>query len=133
EGGGGEFDGGVEAAEIPVERVRLRRDVDRVAFAQLRRVVRRTRPSLLHTRLVHADAYGLPAGKLARVPVLASTKHGFNSFRERRAFAAGDPALARLRDPHIALSARAGPDIPPAPGPPAGALPDRHPRTAPPG
>src|SRR5262249_24629959 len=105
EPGAAEFAARLEAAEIPVERVRLRRDVDPVAFAQLRRVVRRTRPSLLHTHLVHADAYGLPAGKLARVPVLASTKHGFNSFRERRAFAVADRSLARLTDVHIAISA----------------------------
>jgi glycosyltransferase involved in cell wall biosynthesis len=41
---------------------------------------------------------------VARVPVLASTKHGFNAFRESRSFAAGDRALARLANLHIAIS-----------------------------
>ena len=57
------------------------------------------RPAILHTHLVHADAYGLPAGKLARVPVLASTKHGFNAVPRAagvRASATGrSAALAR--------------------------------------
>jgi glycosyltransferase involved in cell wall biosynthesis len=89
---------------VPVEAVQLARDLDPRAFTRLIRVVRRTRPTLLHTHLVHGDAYGLPAGKLARVPVLASTKHGFNFFRERRVFALADRALARLVDLHIAIS-----------------------------
>ena len=105
EPGAVEFAARLQEADVPVERVRLRHDVDPVAFARLFRVVRRTRPVLLHTHLVHADAYGLPAGKLARVPVLASTKHGFNTFRERRAFAFADRGLARLTHLHIAISA----------------------------
>ncbi len=105
EPGAREFAERLEAAAVPVERVRLRRDVDPRAFVRLLRVVRRLRPALLHTHLVHADAYGLPSGKLARVPVLASTKHGFNPFRARRAFALADRMLARLADLHIAISA----------------------------
>src|SRR5262249_4369049 len=54
--------------------------------------------------LVHADAYGLPAGKLARVPLLASTKHGFNEFRGRRGFGYADRALGSLAGLHIAIS-----------------------------
>ena len=42
-------------------------------------------PTILHTHLVHADAYGQLAGALAGVPVRISTKHGFNEFREARA------------------------------------------------
>jgi glycosyltransferase involved in cell wall biosynthesis len=105
EPGAQEFAERLVGSGVPVDRVRLRRDVDPRAFAQLLRVVRRARPVLLHTHLVHADAYGLPAGRLARVPVLASTKHGFNAFRERRAFAIADRALARLAHVHIAISA----------------------------
>lgn len=105
EPGAWEFAGRLVDAGVPVEAVRLRRDADPLAFSRLLRVVRRTQPVLLHTHLVHADAYGLPAGKLARVPVLASTKHGFNAFREGRPFALGDRALARLADLNIAISA----------------------------
>ena len=102
--GAWEFAERLAAEGVPVEEVRLARDTDPLAFSRLLHVVRRVRPALLHTHLVHADAYGLPAGKLARVPVLVSTKHGFNPFRERRAFAVGDRSLARLIDVHIAIS-----------------------------
>src|ERR687884_562195 len=64
----------------------------------------RARPAILHTHLVHGDAYGQMAGVLARVPVRFSTKHGFNEFREARAFAVADRAVASLADVHIAIS-----------------------------
>jgi glycosyltransferase involved in cell wall biosynthesis len=105
EQGAWEFAGRLVDAGVPVEGIRLARDADPLAFSRVLRVVRRTRPSILHTHLVHADAYGLPAGRLSRVPVLVSTKHGFNAFRERRAFALADRTLARLADVHIAISA----------------------------
>jgi glycosyltransferase involved in cell wall biosynthesis len=95
----------LEREGVPVERVRMRVATDPLAFARLARSIRRSRPDILHTHLVHADFHGLPAGRLARVPVQISTKHGFNPFRGRRAFATADRAVARLADVHIAISA----------------------------
>ena len=43
------------------------------------RLIRR-RPAVLHTHLVHADFYGLLAGTLARVPVLAARSTASTSF-----------------------------------------------------
>ena len=105
EPGAWEFSERLAATGVLVDEVRLAHDLDPRAFARLATVVRALKPELLHTHLVHADAYGLPAGKLARVPVLASTKHGFNPFRDSRAFALGDRTLGRLADVHIAISA----------------------------
>ncbi|HET7045372.1 MAG TPA: glycosyltransferase family 4 protein [Gaiellaceae bacterium] len=104
EPGAGEFGGLLRGAGVPVEELRLRRDVDPAAFARLVRLLRRERPRVVHTHLVHADAYGLPAARLARVPATVSTKHGFNAFRESRAFAAADRALARLATANVAIS-----------------------------
>ena len=56
-----------------------------------RGVPRAPRPAILHTHLVHADAYGQIAGALTRVPVRFSTKHGFNEFREGPSFASRRP------------------------------------------
>jgi glycosyltransferase involved in cell wall biosynthesis len=95
----------LEQAGVPVEQLRMRASVDPLAFGRLARVVGRLRPDVLHTHLVHADFHGLPAGRLARVPLLVSTKHGFNPFRGRRAFAAADRTVARLADAHVAISA----------------------------
>ena len=64
----------------------------------------RVRPAILHTHLVHADAYGLLAGTVARVPLRFSTKHGFNEFREAPYFGLADRAFASLAHVHIAIS-----------------------------
>ena len=105
EPGAAELAGRLEANGVDVERLDLPWAGDPRAFARLVRIVRRVRPEILHTHLVHADFHGLAAGRLARVPVLVSTKHGFNPFRSGRAFAAADRAVARLADVHIAISA----------------------------
>jgi len=132
----------LEAGGVPVERVRLSRAFDPRAFTRILRRARHDRPDVLHTHLVHADFHGLPAGRFARVPVLVSTKHGFNAFRDRKAFATADRAVASLADVHVAISAglarylaqsegfdagsfevvhygiEAGPEPPPLPGAP---------------
>jgi glycosyltransferase involved in cell wall biosynthesis len=92
------------ARGIPLDTLRLRRDVDPIAFVQLVSYLTRNRPQILHTHLVHADTYGQMAGTLAGVPVRISTKHGFNEFREGRLFALGDRGVASLAHVHIAIS-----------------------------
>jgi glycosyltransferase involved in cell wall biosynthesis len=89
---------------VPLDAIRLRADVDPIAFLQLAGYLARHRPTILHTHLVHADVYGQLAGSLARVPVRISTKHGFNEFRESRGFALADRAVASLAHVHIAIS-----------------------------
>lgn len=95
----------LEGAGVPVQRLRIAGAADPLAFSRLARIVRRLRPAILHTHLVHADFHGLVAGRLARVPVLVSTKHGFNPFRGTGTFAAADRTVAGLADVHIAISA----------------------------
>jgi glycosyltransferase involved in cell wall biosynthesis len=104
EPGAAEFAERLVGAGVPVKRLRIASAASPRVFARLLRLVRAKRPNLLHTHLVHADFHGLLAGRLARVPVLVSTKHGFNPFRDGRAFAAADRAVGRLADVHIAIS-----------------------------
>ncbi len=92
------------ARGVPLDAISLRADVDPVAFVKLSAYLLRHRPSILHTHLVHADAYGLMAGTVARVPVRFSTKHGFNEFREAPYFGLADRAVASLAHVHIAIS-----------------------------
>lgn len=94
----------LRACGVPVEGQRIAHAADPRGFLAVLRAARRLRPVLLHTHLVHADFHGLPAGRLARVPVLASTKHGFNAFRSSRTFAAADRAVGGLADLHITIS-----------------------------
>jgi glycosyltransferase involved in cell wall biosynthesis len=104
EPGAFEFAGELGRRGVPVDAIRLRADVDPLAFVQLAAHLCRRRPALLHTHLVHADVYGQLAGTAARVPVRFSTKHGFNEFRENRGFALADRLVAGLADVHIAVS-----------------------------
>ena len=68
----------------------------------------RMRPSILHTHLVHADAYGLLAGTVARVPLRFSTKHGFNEFREAPYFGVADLVDDRAHQPLRSLGGHTG-------------------------
>lgn len=104
EPGAWEFARELRSRGVPIDALRLRADVDPLAFVRLVGYLARRRPALLHTHLVHADAYGQLAGTLARVPIRFSTKHGFNEFREGRAFALADRGIARLAHAHIAVS-----------------------------
>jgi glycosyltransferase involved in cell wall biosynthesis len=89
---------------VPLDAIPLRRDVDPIAFCKLLGYLARKRPLIVHTHLVHADAYGQLAGLMAGVPVRISTKHGFNEFRESRFFAVADRSVAQLAHVHIAIS-----------------------------
>jgi glycosyltransferase involved in cell wall biosynthesis len=94
----------LRARDVPVDELVLRLDVDPMAFGRLTRRLAALRPEIVHTHLVHGDAYGLPAGVLTRVPHRFSTKHGFNEFRDRRLFAWGDRAVSSFADCQIAIS-----------------------------
>ncbi len=104
EPGAWEFAKALEARGVQIDAISLRADVDPIAFLRLVAYLVRARPAILHTHLVHADAYGLLAGTVARVPLRFSTKHGFNEFREAPYFGVADRAFASLAHVHIAIS-----------------------------
>ena len=104
EPGAWDFARALRARGVPLDAIPLRADFDPVAFVRLTSYLMRLRPAILHTHLVHADAYGLLAGTVARVPLRFSTKHGFNEFREAPYFGLADRAFASLAHVHIAIS-----------------------------
>ena len=104
EPGATEFVERLRARGVPVRTLRLRHDLDPVAFARLVRAIRTERPRIVHTHLVHADLYALPAARLAGVRVAVSSKHGFNAFRSSRGLALADRAVARLAAANVAIS-----------------------------
>lgn len=104
EEGAWDFAQALQTRGVPLDEIAIRGDVDPVAFLKLAAYLGRARPAILHTHLVHADAYGLMAGALARVPVRFSTKHGFNWFRETPYFGVADRAVASLAHVHVAIS-----------------------------
>jgi glycosyltransferase involved in cell wall biosynthesis len=104
EPGAWDFARALESRGVPLDPIRVRADVDPIAFLELVAYLVRKRPSLLHTHLVHAEWYALLAGAVARVPVRFTTKHGFNEFREAPYFGVADRAVASLAHVHIAIS-----------------------------
>jgi glycosyltransferase involved in cell wall biosynthesis len=104
EPGAWEFARALEAGGVPVDSIPMHADVDPGTFLRVLSYLINRRPTILHTHLVHADAYGQTAGKLAAVPVRLSTKHGFNEFREGPIFAMGDRTLGALAHRQIAIS-----------------------------
>lgn len=94
----------LRARGVPLDDIRLRADVDPIAFGELGAYLGRLRPQILHTHLVHADVYGQLAGSMTRVPLRLSTKHGFNEFREGRWFGFADRSVGSLAHVHIAIS-----------------------------
>jgi glycosyltransferase involved in cell wall biosynthesis len=67
-----------EELAVPSVRIPAPRDLDPLLAVRLRRALRRLRPDIVHTHLVHADVYGaLAAG---RAPLVA-TKHNDDRFR----------------------------------------------------
>jgi glycosyltransferase involved in cell wall biosynthesis len=104
EPGAWEFARELEARDVPLDGIRLRADVDPIAFGEVAAYLARIRPSVLHTHLVHADVYGQLAGTMTRVPLRLSTKHGFNEFREGRFFGLADRSVGSLAHVHIAIS-----------------------------
>jgi glycosyltransferase involved in cell wall biosynthesis len=104
EPGAWEFAQALRGRGVPVDDVRLRADVDPLAFGEVAAYLARVRPRILHTHLVHSDVYGQLAGSLARVPLRLSTKHGFNEFREGRWFGVADRSVGSLAHVHIAIS-----------------------------
>jgi glycosyltransferase involved in cell wall biosynthesis len=61
-------------AGVPFEHVRCTHDVNPRMAAAVIRAVRRSRPDLLHTHLVHGDVYGSIASRRCHVPFV-STRH----------------------------------------------------------
>ena len=104
EPGAWEFAHELRERGVPLDDIKLRADVDPIAFGEVLAHLSRLRPSILHTHLVHADVYGQLAGSIARVPLRLSTKHGFNEFREGRWFGIADRSVGSLAHIHIAIS-----------------------------
>jgi glycosyltransferase involved in cell wall biosynthesis len=93
-----------EAAGVPVYSVDsfpgLRHPL---AFARLVRIVRRVRPTIVHTHLQSANLYGRLAARLAAVPIVIATEHNVYAAKPRR-YVLVERMLARGTDAIVAVS-----------------------------
>ncbi|NLG84440.1 MAG: glycosyltransferase [Firmicutes bacterium] len=89
----------LEAIGIPVISLNMRRGVpDPRALWRLVRILRRERPQILHSHMVHANLLARLARPLAQVPVLVCTVHTINEGGRWREWA------YRLTDPFCDLT-----------------------------
>jgi glycosyltransferase involved in cell wall biosynthesis len=89
---------------IPVERLVIHRDLDPLLYRRLTQTLSALKPDVVHTHLLHADLYGIPAARLAGVPVVVSSRHNDNAFRRRPPFKQVNQLLWRMADAGIAIS-----------------------------
>lgn len=93
----------VEAAGVRVVRIRVRsRDAVRSLW-RLAAWLRREDAAIVHTHMHHAALWGRVAAKLAGVPVLVTTEHGKELWKNRLQVAV-DRRLSRWTARHIAVS-----------------------------
>jgi len=94
----------LETAGIPVHRFPILFDIDPALVGRLVRWFRRECPTIVHTHLLHADLHAGLAARLAGVPVLISTKHNDDRFRQREPVRTIERLLARRTDRVITIS-----------------------------
>lgn len=89
---------------VRVDRLTIRGDADPLLLPQLRRTLHMIAPRIVHTHLLHADVYGIPAARLAGVPVVITSRHNDNAFRRRAGIRQMNRGLWSLVDAGIAIS-----------------------------
>jgi len=89
---------------IPVERLVIQRDLDPALYNRLSQRTRDLKPDVIHTHLLHADLYGIPAARWLGVPVIVSSRHNDNAFRRRAPIKQVNQMLWRMTDAGIAIS-----------------------------
>jgi glycosyltransferase involved in cell wall biosynthesis len=90
---------------LPTDMVTLRLDFDPLAVVNLVRALRRQRPALVHTHLVHADVHGTAASSIAGVEAIVGSRHNLLTERgDRKVVKAVASQAARRAQRIIAIS-----------------------------
>ncbi len=89
---------------IPIERWVMPGNFAPIFFFRLVRYLRQQKPDIVHTHLVHAETYAIPAAKLAGVPVVVNSSHNDDPFRHHPIFKIRSRILWRLTHRGIAIS-----------------------------
>jgi glycosyltransferase involved in cell wall biosynthesis len=84
--------------------VRISRDIDPACFLKIFQLLRKIKPALVHTHLIHGDTYGIAAAALAGVAAIVSTRHNDDTFRQTIALRALNRLVNRKISRVIAIS-----------------------------
>ncbi len=89
---------------VSVHRIPMRWHLDFTTWADLREYIEEWEPHIVHTHLVHADFYGLLVADAAGAPLLISSRHNDDAFRQRRIFQVTNRWLMARADAVLAIS-----------------------------
>lgn len=103
-GGGDTMAAAAEKREIPVIREMIYRHINPGLSWRLRGQFATLKPHIVHTHLIHADLYAIPAARLARVPIVISSRHNDDPRRQRQPLRMVNRGLWRITDAGIAIS-----------------------------
>lgn len=94
----------VEAIDVPVHKQIINRHVEPLLVRHLRAKIIELQPDIVHTHLLHADLYGIPAAKLAGVPVIITSRHNDSDHRLKAPLNVVNQGLWRTVTAGIAIS-----------------------------
>ena len=101
--GAGAFVGALRGRGIEVDTYDAGSHLNPFTIAGISRAIRRHRPDLVHTHLVHADVYGQAAAKASRVPAV-STFHSVDPHYRRAPFRQAAAVAGRAARRTICIS-----------------------------
>lgn len=71
---------------IDVTRIVINHHMDFSMIWKIYHLIRKIRPHIVHTHLLHADLYGAWAATMSETEILVSTKHGYDEYDRTSAF-----------------------------------------------
>ncbi|WP_254563455.1 glycosyltransferase family 4 protein [Oscillatoria sp. HE19RPO] len=98
----------MQAVGIPTYRISMGADIDPLLVFQITDYLIPNYFDLIHTHLFHADIYGSLAARLAGIPAIISTKHGFNPWRSKKKYGFLDRLAASQQQQIITVSKAIG-------------------------
>lgn len=93
-----------QAVNIPIHRIIIHRDYDLTTLYRLRQTLRKIKPDIVHTHLIHADLFGYISAKLAGIRKVISSRHNDDSFRYHPVLRRFSQVMWWLADGGIAIS-----------------------------
>lgn len=99
-----DFVAAAAARDIPAERLRIYHHADLTLYPRLWWRLRALRPDIVHTHLQHADLYGIPAARLARVRAVVTSRHNDDPRRRHPLLRRLNRALWHMVDAGVAIS-----------------------------
>ena len=94
----------LEENGITIYCVIIKHHLDFFVILKIYSLIKRIKPDIAHTHLIHADIYGTLACRIAGVPRIVSSKHNHDPFRAHPIFRLTSSIVSRYHDRIVAIS-----------------------------